>query len=83
LIRRHPNLLDDVGRHQVREILERHEVLRTVIEFREALQSIWDETNAAQENALARWTQFCEQAGHSNIEALRAFAGRLYMYRVS
>jgi stearoyl-CoA desaturase (Delta-9 desaturase) len=83
LIRRHPKLLTDAGRLQVREVLERYEGLRTVLEFRDALQSIWDETNAAHENALARWAQFCELAGRSNIEALRAFVGRLHMYRAS
>lgn len=83
LIRRHPRLLTDAGRHQVAEVVERYEGLRIVLEFRDALQSIWDETNAAQENALARWAQFCEQAGGSNIEALRTFVGRLQMYRAS
>jgi hypothetical protein len=83
LIRRHPKLLTDAGRRQVGAVLERHERLRTVLEFRDSLQSIWDETNAAQENALARWGQFCEQAGRSNIEALRAFVSRLHMYRIS
>jgi len=64
-------------------LLDRHEVLRTVVEFRDRLQSIWDETATAHETARARCELFCEQARWSNIQALRDFATRLKAYRAS
>ena len=44
LLVRRPKLLDERARQQLHELLERYEVLRTVIEFRERLQQLWDET---------------------------------------
>ena len=43
LLVRHPKLLDEGARQQLRELLDRYEVLRTVIEFRDRLQQIWDD----------------------------------------
>jgi stearoyl-CoA desaturase (delta-9 desaturase) len=80
LVTRHPKLLTDTGRHQLDELLERNGVLRTVIEFRDRLQSIWDETSAGHANALTRWMVLCEQARRSNIRALREFAMHLHEY---
>ena len=67
LLVRHPQLLDERSRQQVRELLERYAVLRTVIEFRDRLQQIWDETSA-------------QAARSSSILALRNFALRLRTY---
>jgi len=52
LLVRHPTLLDPQARRQLRELLKRHEVLRTVVEFRDRLQGIWDETSASHGRAL-------------------------------
>jgi stearoyl-CoA desaturase (delta-9 desaturase) len=56
LLVRHPKLLDERARQQLRELLDRYEVLRTVIEFRDRLQQLWDETSAshARAGAIAR-----------------------------
>jgi hypothetical protein len=40
LLARHPKLLDVRSRQQVRELLDRYEALRTVIEFRDRLHQI-------------------------------------------
>src|ERR1700738_3432002 len=47
LLVRHPKLLDERARQQLRELLERYEILRTVIEFRDRLQQIWEEMSAS------------------------------------
>jgi hypothetical protein len=44
LLARRLKLLDVRSRRQVRELLDRYEALPTVIEFRDQLQQIWDET---------------------------------------
>jgi hypothetical protein len=56
-------------------------VLRTAVDFRDGLERIWDETCAGQDNALARWKQYCDEARCSNICALREFAERLPKYQ--
>jgi stearoyl-CoA desaturase (delta-9 desaturase) len=80
LLIRHPQLLDEWTRQQVRELLGRCEVLRTVIEFRDHLQQIWDEGSASHARALEQLRDLCIQAENSGILALREFALRLRTY---
>jgi len=80
LLVRHPTLLDSQARQQLRELLERYEVLRTVIEFRDRLQGIWDETSASHGRALEQLCELCAQAEGSRVPALRKFARRLRSY---
>jgi stearoyl-CoA desaturase (Delta-9 desaturase) len=80
LLVRHPALLDDQGRQQLHELLERHEALRGVVEFRDRLQRIWDETSASHGRALEEIRQLCIEAEGSPILALRRFARRLATY---
>jgi len=80
LLVRHPTLLDPQARRQLRELLERHEVLRTVVEFRDRLQGIWDETSASHGRALEQLRDLCAQADGSRVQALRMFARRLRSY---
>jgi stearoyl-CoA desaturase (Delta-9 desaturase) len=80
LLVRHPKLLDERSRQQLRELLDRYEVLRTVVEFRDRLQQIWDETSASHGRALEQLRELCTQAESSGILALRKFALRLRTY---
>jgi len=80
LLVRHPKLLDEPSRRQLRELLDRYEVLRTVVEFRDRLQQIWDETSASHGRALEQLRELCTQAEGSSILALRKFALRLRAY---
>jgi stearoyl-CoA desaturase (delta-9 desaturase) len=80
LLVRHPKLLDERSRQQARELLDRYEILRTVIEFRDRLQQIWDETSASHARALQQLRELCAQAESSSILALRDFALRLRTY---
>jgi stearoyl-CoA desaturase (delta-9 desaturase) len=80
LLVRHPKLLDERARQQLRELLARYEVLRTVVEFRDRLQQIWDETSASHGRALEELRELCVQADGSSILALRKFVLRLRAY---
>jgi stearoyl-CoA desaturase (Delta-9 desaturase) len=80
LLVRHPKLLDGPGRQQLRELLDRHEPLRTVIEFRDRLQQIWDGPPAGHERALEQIRELCVHLEGSSILALRTFASRLRTY---
>jgi stearoyl-CoA desaturase (Delta-9 desaturase) len=80
LLVRHPKLLDAPSRQQLRELLDRYEVLRAVVEFRERLQQIWDGTSASHARALEQLRELCNQAEGSGILRLRKFALRLRTY---
>ncbi len=80
LLVRHPQLLDERSRQQARELLDRYEVLRTVIEFRDRLQQSWEETSASHARALQQLRELCAQAESSGILALRNFALKLRTY---
>lgn len=80
LLSLHPKLLDESARHRLAELLDRHVVLRGVIDFRERLQQLWDQSSAAQESTLSQWRALREQAASSQIRALREFAARLPKY---
>ena len=77
LLIRHPAVLADEARRKLRELLEKHEVLRRVVEHRESLQQLWNENPA---RALAQLREWCRRAEESGIGALREFAQGLPAY---
>jgi stearoyl-CoA desaturase (delta-9 desaturase) len=80
LLIRHPTLLAEEARRRLRELLERYEVLRRVIEYRDGLQQLWNETAANPPRALAQLREWCRRAESSGISALRDFARGLTAY---
>lgn len=80
LLVRHPKLLDTRGRQQLRQLLDRYEVLRTLVDFRDRLQQIWDEASASHGRAVEQLRELCMQAEGSSILALRKFVLRLRAY---
>jgi stearoyl-CoA desaturase (Delta-9 desaturase) len=80
LLIRHPTLLAEEARRVLRDLLERYEVLRRVVEYREGLQHLWNETSANQARAVAQLREWCAQAEASGIRALRDFSLGLPAY---
>jgi len=80
LLIRHPQLLNAQDRQKLYELLDRYEVLRTVIEFRDRLQRIWEDTPESHGRALDQLRQLCTEAQGNPIFALRRFARRLPTY---
>jgi stearoyl-CoA desaturase (Delta-9 desaturase) len=78
LLIRHPALLAEEARRRLRELLERYEVLRRVVEYREGLQLAWEDTSAS--HSLAQLREWCRRAEDSGIAALREFARGLPAY---
>ena len=78
LLIRHPSLLAEEARRRLRELLERYEVLRRVVEYREGLQQAWEEASAGR--ALAQLLEWRRRAEESGIAALREFAQALPAY---
>jgi stearoyl-CoA desaturase (Delta-9 desaturase) len=78
LLIRHPALLAEEARRRLRELLERYEVLRRVVEYREGLQLAWEDTSAS--HSLAQLREWCRRAEDSGIGALSEFARGLPAY---
>jgi stearoyl-CoA desaturase (Delta-9 desaturase) len=78
LLIRHPALLAEEARRRLRELLDRYEVLRRVIEYREGLQQAWEEASAGR--ALVQLCEWRRRAEDSGISALREFAQALPAY---
>ncbi len=78
LLIRHPALLAEEARRRLRELLERYEVLRRVVEYREGLQQAWEEGSAGR--ALVQLREWRRRAEESGIGALREFAQALPAY---
>jgi len=80
LLVRHPQLLDELSQLRLLDLLQSHAVLRALVDFRDNLQRIWDETAPSQASALARWAALRDQAMRSDIRALQEFAISLSRY---
>jgi len=80
LLIRHPTLLAEEARRRLGELLEKYEVLRRVVEYREGLQQLWIGTPGNQAPALAQLREWCRRAEESGITALRDFAKGLPAY---
>jgi stearoyl-CoA desaturase (Delta-9 desaturase) len=80
LLVRHPALLAEEARRRLGELLERHEALRRVVDFRDSLQQLWNESAANQVGALEHLREWCARAEVSGIGALQKFAQGLPAY---
>jgi stearoyl-CoA desaturase (delta-9 desaturase) len=78
LLIRHPTLLADEARRVLGDLLERHEVLRRTVEYRDSLQQLWNEYSAG--HSVAQVKEWCVRAESSGIRALREFALALPSY---
>ena len=74
----HPALLAEETRHALGDLLARYEVLRHVVEFRESLQQMWNDSASA--HSAAQLRDWCRRAEESGIRSLREFAHSLPSY---
>ena len=77
---RQPKLIDDRSRARLRQLLEDNQALRTVHEFRERLQKLWDGAQVSNERLLAQFKEWCAQAEASGIKVLQDYAQALSRY---
>jgi stearoyl-CoA desaturase (delta-9 desaturase) len=80
LLIRHPTLLDARAKERLQEVLNNHQALQTVHDFRERLRQLWSGANANNERLLAQFREWCAQAEASRIKALQDFALSLRGY---
>ena len=83
LLTRNPTLLDDRARARVREVLNSSHAIRTVEEYRQRLQSIWEGATVSNERLVAQLREWCQQAEASGERVLQDFARSLRGYRMA
>jgi stearoyl-CoA desaturase (delta-9 desaturase) len=82
LLVRRTTLLDERARARLTEILDSSSTLRTVHEFRERLQALWEGANVGNDGLIAQLKDWCAQAEASGIKSLEEFAVRLRCYHL-
>ena len=80
---RHPSLLDNQSQERLAELMEKYPGLKTVMEYRNDLKALWENTGLSNERLLAELTGWCSRAEASGIEALEEFSAYLKSFRPS
>lgn len=76
-------LIDESGKQSLGQFLEDKQALKTVYDYRQALQAIWSKTTATQKELVDALQEWCKQAEDSGIETLRQFVAKLRCYAVA
>jgi stearoyl-CoA desaturase (delta-9 desaturase) len=80
LLVRNTGIMDENSRGVLDGVLERFANLRTVYQYREHLQGIWNRSAASHEQLLQALQDWCQQAEATGVQALQDFARRLKGY---
>lgn len=80
LLMREESRLDDKARKTLQRVLENSRDLRTVYQFRQRLQQVWERTACSQEQLLSALQDWCRQAEATGIQSLQEFAHSLRGY---
>jgi len=80
LLIRHPAVMDARSRGILEGVLERFATLRTVYQYRERLQGIWNRRATSHEHLVQALQDWCQQAEATGVQALQDFARRLKGY---
>jgi stearoyl-CoA desaturase (delta-9 desaturase) len=72
--------LDALKRDRLSRLLDENQTLRTVYQFRQRLQALWERRAASQEGLLESLQEWCRQAEATGIRSLQDFAQRLRQY---
>ena len=72
--------LDEPQKRQLPQIFANSQKLKTYIDMRNELASIWERSNASRDQLLVQLQDWCHRAEQSGIKALQEFAMRLRRY---
>jgi stearoyl-CoA desaturase (delta-9 desaturase) len=77
---RRPQLLDASAIARRKKLLANNAALRTVNEYRQQLQDLWEQANVSNEAMVKHLRDWCERAEASGIRALQEFSAHLRGY---
>ncbi|MGI9307885.1 MAG: DesA/ISL3 alpha bundle tail domain-containing protein, partial [Gammaproteobacteria bacterium] len=82
LLVRRRDRMDATTKGSLTMLLADNQTLRTVYEFREHLEGLWEQANVSNERLVVQLKEWCAQAEASGIQALEEFATTLRGYMV-
>lgn len=77
---RNEGLLDENSKRQLEQVLDTNPRLRTVYQFKQQLQLLWERSALTQEALLQALQEWCRQADRAGIRALQDFSRTLKGY---
>ncbi|HEX5340052.1 MAG TPA: fatty acid desaturase [Gammaproteobacteria bacterium] len=77
---REESLLDAGARIRLQKTLAESQALKTVYEFRQRLQALWDNHSLSNEHLLVQFKEWCAQAEATGIARLKDFSASLRRY---
>ena len=80
LLIRETSLVNAAKKQQLENVLEQHQPLSTVYQYRLKLQNIWARSTASQKELIESLQEWCRQAEATGIEVLRDFVKHLKTY---
>ncbi|MDX1251831.1 MAG: transposase [Gammaproteobacteria bacterium] len=80
LLVRDQSLMDEAARNQLHSVLDRSQELRTVYQYRQKLQEIWQRSTVTQDSLLHSLQEWCHQAEETGIKRLQDFSKSLRGY---
>jgi stearoyl-CoA desaturase (delta-9 desaturase) len=81
LLRWQPNMLDEESQEWLRELIERHPGLESVLEYRNELKSFWEGAYRSNDKLLADFRAWCARAEASGIQGMQDFVAYLRSFR--
>ncbi len=82
LLLRETSLMDAAMRQHLERVLEVHQRLKLVDQFREQLQGVWSRRAESQEQLRQALSDWCQRAEATGVQVLEDFARRLRGYSV-
>lgn len=76
-----PDMLDDISRARLSELIENHPGVQTVLEYRNELKSLWEGAYTSNERLLADFRDWCARAEASGIQGMKDFVDYLKSFR--
>jgi stearoyl-CoA desaturase (Delta-9 desaturase) len=73
--------LDESSKDRLAELIEPHPSVKTVLEFRNELKSLWEGANTSNERLLADFREWCARAEASGIHKLEEFVAYLKSFQ--
>jgi stearoyl-CoA desaturase (delta-9 desaturase) len=80
LLIRQPEALDPSAQERLAELLADNAALRTVVQYRDKLQSLWQQANVSNDKLVRHLRDWCAEAEASGIKALQEFSASLRGY---
>lgn len=80
LLVRSESLVNEQDKQKIAQVLENHQALSLVYQYRLKLQDIWSRTTSSQRELLDSLQEWCKQAEATGVTALTNFAQRIRLY---